>query len=792
MPSEPQDRLARMNEASIRITESLDLDAVLQGVVDAACSLTGARQGGVSVRDDEREPPTLITSGLTADEHEALHDMPGGLELFDYLSGLPEPLRVADFPRFARERSLPDVGPPVAPMGPFLSAPVRHLGRRVGNLFLSKQAGEREFTPEDEGLLALFSSQAALAIANASRYREEQRAKADLETLIDTSPVGVIVFAADSGALLSVNREALRITEGLRSPDQTPEELLEVLSFRRADGREISLQQFPLARALNTSETVRGEEIVILVPDGRQVKTIINSTPIRSPEGAVVSVVVTLQDLAPIEDLARQRIEFLSLVSQELLAPLTSIKGSTAAVLEDLSRLDIATARQFFGIIEWQADRMRGLIWDLLEVARIEAGALLLHPEPSDLAALLEQARASLPEAGHGNQVVLDLPDDLPMVAADRERALQLLDRLLGDAAARAAGAPVTVGARVEQAHVAITVSAGGGTMSFHVPAPRVLASSPLDGLDRANSGTALGLAVCRGIVEAHGGRIWIERNGAGAGSRCIFTLPVAEEAPLSRAGSPVQATGGGRRTTRGRGRVLVVVDDPQALWHIRQTLTDAGYNPAAALDPEEVERLIAMERPHLVLIDAALNEADDQGLIRRVADLTDAPVLLLAGQGANPQRELALAFEHGADDYIARPFSPTELVARAGAALRRREMPAAAPPQDTFQLGDLQIEYARRRVAVNGRELSLTDTEYRLLCELALNAGRPLSREQLMNRVWAAREPGDSGVVRAYVRRLRRKLGDSADEPRYIFNEPRIGYRLGAGETREDESETG
>ena len=776
-----------MGQAAIRITETLDLDAVLQGVVDGACSLTGARHGGVTVREDGRRPPVFISSGLTPEEHRSLLEMPGGLELFDHLSTLPEPLRIADFSAYAKESGLPEVGPPIGPMGAFLGAPVRHLGRRVGHLFLSDKEGDAEFTPEDEAILALFASQAALAISNARRYREEQRAKADLETLINTSPVGVVVFAAATGALLSVNREALRIVDGLRSPDQSVEQLLEVVTLRRADGREVSLMEDPLARALHSAKTVRAEEIVIQVPDGRRVSTIINATPILSEEGDIASVVVTLQDLAPVRDLGRQRAEFLSMVSQELLAPLTSIKGSAAAMLEDLTRLDVARTRQFFSIIERQADRMRSLIWDLLEVARIEAGTLVLNPEPTVLSSLVEQARASFVEGGPGSPVEVDLPQDLPPLAADRRQALQLLDRLLSTAADHSPGSVITVTARHEDSHVAVCVSGRAPDLPAE-PEPLLFQRlAPMaGGSESASGGAALVLTVCRGIVEAHGGRIWVESGAGAAGPRYIFTLPVAEEAAQRHAGPAAPSRAGSRLPARGRGRVLVVDNDPQVLWHVRNTLTEAGYIPAATWDPGEVERLIATEQPHLVLLDAALAGADGSGLMGRISSVTDAPVVLLAGHGSNRQREVATAFESGADDYVAMPFSPTELVARVGAALRRREAPRREPPGESFRLGDLSIDYARRRVALAGRDVKLTDTEYRLLCEFALNAGRVLSREHLMSRVWSGREPRDSGVVRAYVKRLRQKLGEGADNPRYILNEPRIGYRLGEPEDQE------
>ena len=785
---EPGDRLSRMSQASLRITGTLDLDTVLRGVVDGACSLTGARHGGITVLDEDGQLQAFITAGLTPEEHELFVNLPGGPEFFEYLSQAPEPLRLSDFSGYTRALGLPEIGPPLGPVGAFLGAPIRHLGRRVGNLYLSQKEGGREFTPEDEGLLALFTSQAALAIANARRYREEQRARAGLEALVNTAPVGVVVFDARTGAPLSLNREARRIVDGLRNPDQSPEDLLDVLTFRRADGREISLRDFPLARALSTGETVRAEEIVMAVPDGRRVNAIINATPISSEEGDVESVVVTLQDVAPIRELGRQRAEFLGLVSQELLTPLTSIKGSAAAVLEDLTRLDLAKARQFFRIIEWQADRMRGLIWDLLEVARIEAGTLFLAPEPTDLAALVGQAKAAFQEGGAGNPVEVDLPTDLPRVAADRQRVAQVLEHLLANAAGYSPeGSAITVSAWREGEHVAICVADRGRGIPAQ-PLPllfrRLSRQEEGDGR-RGFEGEALGLAVCRGIVEAHGGRIRAESDGPGLGSRFIFTLPAAlEAAEPSRTSRAGRSSSGNRRPARGQGRVLVVDDDPQLLWYIRNTLTEAGYTPIVTWDPEEVERLIVVERPHLVLLDLALPGADGSGLMRRILNVTGAPVVLLSGREG--ERDVALAFELGAEDYIVKPFSPTELVARVGAALRRREAPERRAAPESFRLGDLAIDYAQRRVTVGGQAVALTETEYRLLYELSVNAGQVLSREHLMSRVWSARESADSRIVRAYVKRLRERLGETAAEPRYIFNEPRVGYRL--GEAKEED----
>ena len=158
-----------------------------------------------------------------------------------------------------------------------------------------------------------------------------RKAKADLETLVETSPVGVVVFDGRTGAPLSVNREMRRIVDGLRDPDQSPQQLLEVMTVRRADGREVSLEELPQAQALGAGETVRAEEIVLRAPDGRSVRALLNATPIRSEEGEIESFVAVLQDMTPLEEQERLRAEFLAMVSHELRTPLTSVKGSIAS-----------------------------------------------------------------------------------------------------------------------------------------------------------------------------------------------------------------------------------------------------------------------------------------------------------------------------------------------------------------------------------------------------------------------------------------------------------------------------
>ena len=324
---------------------------------------------------------------MTADEAEQVWLIPGRWQLFEYLSSLSEPLRIPDLVDLAGSMGLAEFRPPL-PVGqavPFLASPVFHRGQRVGNIFLADKDSGEEFGKADEEILVMFASQAALVIANARTYRDEHRARNDLETLVNTSPVGVAVFNARTGAPESLNREAMRIVANLSDPEQSPEALLGVVTCVRADGRELSLTEFPMAELLSAGETIRAEEMLLRVPDGRSVSVLINATPIHSEDGNLASFVVTLQDMTPLEELERLRAEFLAMVSHELRAPLAAVKGSVTTLLESASELDPTEMTQFFRIIRDQSDQMRYLISDLLDVARIETGTLPVAPEPSDV-----------------------------------------------------------------------------------------------------------------------------------------------------------------------------------------------------------------------------------------------------------------------------------------------------------------------------------------------------------------------------------------------------------------------
>ena len=771
-------RVAKMSEVSRRITESWDLDTVLREVVEGARSLTDARYGAVGMFDDSGHVRKFITSGITYDEPRKLGDSPEELGILRCLNEIREPLRLPDFARYSRSGGFPVNHPS---MRPSLGAPIRHIGEPVGNIYLTEKEGGEEFSEEDDETLVMFASQAAIAIGNALRYQEEWRARDELETerrrlaaLVESSPVGVLVVDAATRTFASVNQEAARILGMSPEPGSTLVRYHEVAIYRRTDGEKYESRERPLARALDRGEVVRAEEILFDLPDGRKVTTLVNATPIYSDDGDIVSAVAVVQDMTPLEELERLRREFLAMVSHELRIPLTTIKGCTGIVLGSSSPPTNSEMLQYFRMIDEQSDNLRDLVNNLLDMTRIEAGALSVTLEPTDVEAIVEEARMAFIRQGQRNPVEVELSPDLPQIAADRKRVAQVLNNLLSNAS-KYSGETTTirVSASQEDIYVALCVTDGGrGIPADQLPNLfKKFSRIENAGREQRIAGEGLGLAICKGVVEAHGGRILAESDGEGQGTRITFTIPMIADA--------VQEPSGGALAVRSRdgGNILAVDDEPQVLRLLRTILDDHGYTTFGTGNPDEMMRLLELEQPHLVLMDLMVPGTSGFELMARVREVSDVPVIFLS---ANDQEEnVVKALHKGADDYVVKPFSSTELVARVEASLRKRRSTGTTTLRQPYRQGELIINYGYRAVTVSGRPVELSATEYKLIYELSTNAGRVMTHDQILQRVWGSGYSGSVQLLRATMRNLRHKLGDDANNPQYIFTEPRVGYRM-------------
>ena len=453
-----RERLTRLSEANLRINESLDFDTVLQGVLDSARGMMRARYGVITLFNEAGNVLNSVSSGLSSEEADRMRKFEYARDLYDHFKPVREPLRIPDLLGYIGSLGLPEFPLPVelSPGAPILIAPILLRGEPLGHFFIVDKCGGQEFTQDDEDTLVLFVSQAAMVITNARRYRDEQRARTNLETLIDMSPVGVVVFDGGSGSPIMFNREAVRIIERLGNQDKSPEQLLEILTVKRADGREVLLEGLSMAQVLSSGETVRAEEVILQEPNGRSVTVLVNATPILSGEGEIETFVVTMQDMTPMEELEQRRAEFLAMVSHELRTPLATVRGSVSTLLDESSDLHPTEVRQFHRIIWEQTDRMRALITDLLDVAHIETGTLPVSAEPTDVASLAGEAGNAFRIGGYRHSLQIDVPADLPWVMADRSRMVQVLGNLLTNAARHS---PESTTIRVSAVQVGLNVS---------------------------------------------------------------------------------------------------------------------------------------------------------------------------------------------------------------------------------------------------------------------------------------------------------------------------------------------
>ena len=226
--------------------------------------------------------------------------------------------------------------------------------------------------------------------------------------------------------------------------------------------------------------------------------------------------------------------------------------------------------------------------------------------------------------------------------------------------------------------------------------------------------------------------------------------------------------------------KILVVDDEEHIIELVELYLSKEGYQVVKATDGDEAVEKFTGEKPDLLVLDIMLPGRDGLDVLREVRKTSQVPVIMLTARESEVDKVVGL--ELGADDYLTKPFSPRELVARVKAVLRRSK-PAAAEAVEVVERDGLSIDTQRRQVQVEGRgAVELTAKEFDLLLVLASNPGIVLTRERLMEKVWGYEYIGDTRTVDVYIRHLREKLADNADSPRFIQTVRGVGYRFKAG----------
>jgi two-component system KDP operon response regulator KdpE len=227
--------------------------------------------------------------------------------------------------------------------------------------------------------------------------------------------------------------------------------------------------------------------------------------------------------------------------------------------------------------------------------------------------------------------------------------------------------------------------------------------------------------------------------------------------------------------------KILVVDDEPRVVRLVSAVLQALDYRVVAATSGEPALEMIALEQPDLVLLDLRLpGGLDGYEVCRRIREFSDVAVIMLTAKAQ--ESDVLQGFDAGTDDYLTKPFSAKELVARVKAVLRRTQRPEEKVTT-AFTCGELEINFARHTVKARGEKIPLTRTEYSLLRHLALNANRVLLHQELLTEVWGPEYRDDLDYLRAYIHYLRRKLEADPSNPRYIITSPGVGYMLACPE---------
>jgi two-component system sensor histidine kinase KdpD len=480
--------------------------------------------------------------------------------------------------------------------------------------------------------------------------------------------------------------------------------------------------------------------------------------------------------VGPLAEIDKLRTALLSAVSHDLRTPLASAKAAVDSLRSRDVEFSDEDRTELLDTAEEALDRLSRLVENLLDMSRLQAGALAMSPQLISLAEALPRVVDDLGPVGW--HVGIRVPDDLPEVHADPA----LLERALANVLSNAlryspADQPPIVTVSEHGGHVEIRViDHGPGTRLGPgvpaVPAPR----RPRQRYRRRPRP--------RAVPRPGGGHGRHARPGADPRRRPYYDAAPAGGRTDRRRGGTGRRPGdprsarplaAGRAGSTHMTRVLIVDDEPQILRALRINLHARGYDVVTAADGAEALHAAAANKPDLVVLDLGLPDVDGVEVIRKLRTWTTVPILILSGRMDSAGKVDAL--DAGADDYVTKPFNVEELLARIRAVTRRHASPDAP---SAVRIGRHTVDLTDHRVAgVDGATVHLTPIEWQLLEVLVRSPGKLVSQRQLLQQVWGPTYQTETEYLRQYMKHLRRKLEDDPARPRHLLTEPGMGYRF-------------
>ncbi len=500
-------------EISRAISAQLDLQAVLSLVVRVAVEIVAGNHGFIALHDADDRLRIAVAHNLPADQWAAFAPL---------LHALEQPndaeQRIAVVRDIAEQLRLP--------LRQMVALPLQVRGQRIGVSVVFRAAVNVAFTPDDRALLETFAEQAAIAVNNARLYQGAVQEQQRLATIIEQSADGIMIL--DRRWRITTFNRAMELLTGWPRAEAIGRPCAEVLGIQNDQGVNVCLVDCPLQRLPHVPDPkIEGK---IVTRDGRDRYIASRYSPSYDADGTFLGAVANVRDVTARKLEEQQQATFISIVSHELKTPVAIIKGYSSTLRRPDADWDRATLADGLAIIEDEADRLTGLISNLLDVSRVQAGGMRLQLGAVDLPALAERVVQNIAAtASDAYEFQLRFAPNVPPVHADEERLRMVLSNLLGNAVKYSPdGGVIRVGGWADDDYaVAYVVDQGIGIAPEDQPRIFDRFYRVDNSLSRHTQGAGLGLYLARVIVQAHGGTMQVESQ-PGRGARFVFTLPLA------------------------------------------------------------------------------------------------------------------------------------------------------------------------------------------------------------------------------------------------------------------------
>jgi PAS domain S-box-containing protein len=505
-------------QISRAMTARLDLPSLLGLILTSAADMVRGEAGVIALRSGESSTTLTIRASY----------------------GIPQTLLprfaplLSGFPVDAAEYAIPDLQVRLSkvvqsirlPLHQVIALPLTFEERLLGVIYLFRSGGV-EFSTNDRSVLVSFGDQAAIAVRNAQLYQQVSAEKQQLDAVIQNSANGIMILDP-SLRIRAFNRALSRIT-GWPPEQAIGRPCYQVLALDEVVGKDICASD--RAEVAFEGDEPAVAEGTLTRPGGARATVSVTYTPLYDETGQLSDVIANVTDITRFREAEEMKTTFVSVVSHELKTPVSLIKGYASTLAREDAQWDMATLREGLQVIGDEADRLNGLINNLLDASRIQAGAFHIERGDVSLPRLAEKVVESFRMQTTMHRFSLDFPPDYPCVVGDEERLRQVFNNLLSNAIKYAPqGGEIRVGGWVEADNVVAYVADQGIGIPQDEQGQLFQRFHRVDSsLRRSTQGAGLGLYLCNSIIEAHGGRIWL-RSEPGKGTTVFFALPLEND----------------------------------------------------------------------------------------------------------------------------------------------------------------------------------------------------------------------------------------------------------------------